>query len=386
MISSGSHPRRQPRIAFVAAVPETIDAFLVSFCIELEKDYEVHVIADYPRKGAPVGSSNALSICVPISRSIRPVEDLRALLNLFRLFRRNHYEYVISITPKAGLLAMVAARLAGVPKRVHWFTGQVWVTKKGVKRKGLKFLDQVTAAASSHLLADSPTQREFLIKEGISGQSDIGVLGDGSVCGVDTEVFKPNQSSRIRIRQSYGITDSAVVVLYVGRIVSDKGLHVLTAALPFLRTKNEVVLMIVGPDEENLTQQILKDVEGSGYRVLFPGASRHPEEAMSAADIFCMPSFREGFGLSTIEASACQLPCVASDIYGLRDAIEDGVTGWLFPPGDYRKLATMLDRLIDEPSERLRLGREGRNRVRRSFSQERITSAFRDFIISCRAN
>lgn len=377
---------QKPRLAFVAAVPETVDAFLLGFCSDLSDIFEIDVIADYSVEHISITDLQSRSISVPISRSIRPIRDLVALFQLYKVFRSNKYECVVSITPKAGLLTMVAAKVAWVPRRVHWFTGQVWATKHGFSRWALRLLDKLTAKCATQILVDSPSQREFIVGENVVNRAEAGVLGDGSVCGVDTEIFKPNPESRARIRDELRIEESAIVVLYVGRINRDKGVLVLAEALSLVSSQNPIVLLIAGLDEDDLTETIRQEMQENAIQIHFLGVTDRPQEAMSAADIFCMPSFREGFGLSTIEASACQLPCVASDVYGLRDAVEDGVTGMLFPAGDIEALSILLESLMENQVERERLGRNGRRRVKERFTQGRLNSCMREFLLTGKSN
>jgi glycosyltransferase involved in cell wall biosynthesis len=210
----------------------TLKCFLLEHIAALSGVYRFECVAncgdfDWLRKrGIDVPLVN-----VPIERTPSPINDLRALWALLRYFRKNRFDVVHSVTPKAGLLAMTAAALAGVPVRIHTFTGQVWANRSGLKRALLKAADIWLAAMATHILVDSESQRKFLLKEGVLRGSKSRVLGYGSISGVDTERFRPDQRLRAEVRTRHDIPASAVAFLYLGRLKRDKG--VLDLALAF---------------------------------------------------------------------------------------------------------------------------------------------------------
>jgi glycosyltransferase involved in cell wall biosynthesis len=317
---------------------------------------------------------------INLSRDISIVGDIRSLLALWRLFRHRHFRIVHSITPKAGLLAMIAGRLAGVPLRVHWFTGQVWATRSGVGRWLLKTMDRVLAACSTHVLVDSPSQSAFLVREGVVRRAQALVLGRGSVCGVDTNRFKPNASARARVRTAAGIPDDAVVALYLGRLNRDKGLPELAEAFAIaVRTCPELHLLVVGPDERQMRQHLIAALGETGTRAHFVDFTPEPEAHMAASDLLVLPSHREGFGSSVIEAAACEIPAIGTTIYGLCDALSDGESGLLVAVGDVPALSTAIVRLATDRGLRQSMGRAARMRVERDFTEDQLTSALMRF-------
>jgi glycosyltransferase involved in cell wall biosynthesis len=312
---------------------------------------------------------------VTIPRGISPVADIRALYGLYALFCGTRFEVVHSITPKGGLLAMIAARLAGVPFRIHWFTGQVWATKRGVSRWMLKIMDRLLVACATHLLADSPSQAAFLAREGVVASGQVTVLGGGSVCGVDTQRFRPNPPARSAVRAGLAISDEAVVALYLGRLAPDKGVLELASAFSVAaRACPELHLLVVGPDEGGMRSRMDPALAPVLNRVRFVEYTAEPHAYMAAADIFLLPSHREGFGSSVIEAAACEVPAIGTRIYGLCDALVEGETGLLVPPGDADALSAALVRLACDGELRRRMGRTGRERVHCCFLQERLTA------------
>ena len=356
-----------------------VTAFLQSHIERLANDYDVFVASNYGAEPVPQ-DERVTYLNVPLAREISPWTDLKTLFALARLFRRHRFDAVHSVTPKAGLLGMLAARLAGVPRRIHWFTGQVWVTRTGLMRRVLKAADKVIAGMASHRLADSPSQRDFLVAEGVCRTGEIEVIGDGSICGVDSLRFRPDAQARERIRKEHGIAPDAVVALYLGRLNVDKGLREMAQAMLLLDERHPSLhWLVAGPDEAGMADHIRSVTGRLGERLHFQGFTREPQAYMAAADVFCLPSYREGFGSSVLEAAAAGIPSVASRIYGLTDAIEDGVSGLLVPPADAPALAAALQRLLDDAQARRAMGQAARERALKLFSRERIVEGLAAF-------
>jgi glycosyltransferase involved in cell wall biosynthesis len=283
---------------------------------------------------------------------------------------------VQSITPKAGLLTMLSAWICRVPIRIHVFTGQVWVTRSGFSRWYLKSFDRLIAMLSTSVLADSPSQKKFLVAEGIVSALNIQVLADGSICGVDTSRFKPNAEAKKNIRAQLGIPEEATVALFMGRLKGDKGVLDLASAFGRLDPSfSSLYLVFVGPDEDGLGDQILNLVSFGRNQVRFVGHVNNPEDYIAAADFLCLPSYREGFGLVTIEAAAVGIPTLASGIYGITDAIVDGVTGILHEPGDLAGIAEGLQTMAANPQTRISMGDAAQKRALELFSTSRIVNA-----------
>jgi glycosyltransferase involved in cell wall biosynthesis len=317
---------------------------------------------------------------VPILRPIAPVSDIVALWKLYRLFRAERFDAVHSVSPKGGLLAMTGAWLARVPVRAHMFTGQVWVTRTGLMRQLLKATDRWIATVATHVLADSPSQREFLIENGIVSPDRCAVLASGSISGVDVARFKPDPEARAAVRSELGLDESALVVLFLGRINHDKGVLDLAAAFGELHARVPgLALLLVGPDEDGLRNAVLERAGVGAPAVRFVEYTRAPERYLAAADVLCLPSYREGFGSVVIEAGAAGIPSVGSRIYGLTDAIVDGETGFLHAPGDVTDIVAKLAPVLTDPELRRGLGKRARARALRDFSEETVSRALLDF-------
>jgi len=368
------------KICLVTTSPLIVNFFLLPFLASLGRVYRVSLAVNPDEDTALADGHGAEVIALPIRRKISPWSDLRTLALLIRLFRERRFDAIHSFSPKAGLLAMVAAWIARIPVRIHIFQGEVWLTRKGAMRLLLKFLDRLVARLATHVLVVSRSEREFLIREGIIRNSKSRVLGSGSLSGVDPARFRPDSMARAAVRAELGIAPKATVFLFLGRLTRDKGVLDLAQAFASLApTHPAAVLLLVGPDEERVRPAIESICRAHARQLRFAGYTRSPERYIAAADTLCLPSYREGFSTVIIEAAAAGVPAIGSRIYGITDAIVEGETGLLHAPADANELAENMKALIGNPALRERLGARARQRAVDEFSQQRLTQALLDY-------
>jgi glycosyltransferase involved in cell wall biosynthesis len=363
------------RICVVVSAPMTMRTLIAPHIAALQARYAVTAIAHLGAGEPPPVGPGVEFVSLPIERRIAPLRDLRALTRLAWLFRQSQFAAVQSVTPKAGLFAMLAGWIARVPVRIHVFTGQVWATRSGPARGFLKLMDRIIAACATHVLVDSPSQRDFLLREGVVSEQKSRVLGKGSIAGVDAERFKPDPAARARLRGEIGCRNGECVFLYLGRLNRDKGVLDLAAAYTRAAARDEKArLLVVGPDEGGLKPAMLATLGKAAQRATFVSYTDRPEDYLAAADVLCLPSYREGFGTVIIEAGACGVPAIASRIYGVTDAVEEGVTGLLHPPADVGALAGQMSRLARDPALRASLGERARAKALRDFPESALTA------------
>jgi len=370
--------KNKPTVLFVATTPFAVNAFLRLHMLKLADLF--HVVLCVNRHLYPL--SPDILDCIEVHhvafvRKIAPADDLKSGLQLLALIRRIRPHVIHSITPKAGLLAMVAGYLASVQHRWHTFTGQVWATKHGPLRLILKNLDRLTVFFATKIFADSVSQTLFLSAEAVIQLEQITVLGAGSIAGVDINRFQPNPISRRTLRLSLGTPAEAFVFLFVGRLVRDKGVFDLVKAFNNLScTKPDFELWFVGPDEEGLSSALILAASVTGGPVRYLGATSTPEIFMSAADVLVLPSYREGFGSVIIEAAACGMPSIAYSVDGVVDAVSHGMTGLLVKAGDIHALAGAMKSLANDSELLYHLGAQAKERAVRLFSSDVITDAW----------
>lgn len=369
------------KICIVATVPFPLVMFMKPHIVMLAEQYAVTLIANGVQQDfSALLNESVRFIPLNIARKVSLWLDLVALFQLYCIFRKERFDVVHSLMPKTALLAMLAAFAAGVPRRIHTFTGQVWANKVGVARLGLKMLDKLVAKCATGLLTDSVSQCQLLISQHIVEKEKIIVLGNGSVCGVDAERFKPNLLIRHQIRTSLDISDNAIVYLFLGRLNKDKGIQDLARAFAELAgNMPHAHLLVVGPDEggmDGVLQLILAKCLGQYHRV---GFTNRPEDYMSCADMFCLPSYREGFGSVLIEAAAVGLPAVASRIYGITDAVVDGETGILHHPRNVEGIKLALLTLTNDDSLRKKMSKQAMARAHSYFATDIVVAAMRNY-------
>jgi glycosyltransferase involved in cell wall biosynthesis len=360
-------------ITFTTLLHKQIKALLDS------NNIEIVLVSSPGEELESIGHELSIRTCpVQMSRQISPISDIQALVRLIRLFRKERFDVVHSSTPKAGLLAAVAGRFTNSPIRIHTFTGQPWVEMQGWRRLLGKTSDYLIGKLNTMCYADSQSQLRFLVDEAVITHSHIKVLGSGSISGVDFDRFNPdlwNDSRTESTRRELGIESNACVILFVGRITRDKGVMELISAFQAVSALYPTVeLVIIGPiDQEHgcLTQDTLNQLR-SNPKIHTVGFTREPERYLAIGDIFCLPSYREGFGSVIIEAAAMELPAVATTVTGLVDAVVDGVTGILVPPKDITTLRDALIKMVNEPDLRRRMGQAARERACRDYDANKV--------------
>lgn len=308
-------------------------------------------------------------VAVPMHRRISPVADLVSLVRLVIVMAKERPWVVHSMTPKAGLLCMIAAWLTGVPVRVHTFTGLVWPTATGLKRRLLMMTDRITCACATHVIPEGKGVMHDLQHGGITSKP-MRVLGHGNVKGVDIERFDP-------LRLGAQAASGAFTFLFVGRIVGEKGINELVEAFARLHEEQPATrLVLVGNYETELdplsqgTRRIIDDMDA----IETPGPKRGDDlvSTYAEADCFVMPSYREGFPNVVLEAGAMGLPSVVTDINGSREIVENGKNGLVVPPRDAAALYDAMKLMATDNEARQRMAREARPMIVSRFERDYV--------------
>jgi glycosyltransferase involved in cell wall biosynthesis len=369
--------KEKKKVCLVVTSLLIVKFFLLPHIARLAKHYDLTLIVNVD--DAAFLESLVLPctvISVNIQRKVSLWYDLRVLWQLIKLFRENRFDLVHSISPKGGLLATLAAWINGVPVRLHTFQGEVWATRHGCWRAILKNLDKLVAKLATSLTVVSHSERQFLIEQGIISSEKSQVLVNGSICGVDDKRFFADAALAKEQRAKLGIAEDDLVILFLGRINRDKGvLDLANAFNQIAQQVSNVVLLLVGPDEDNIVREIQQIAAGFLARIKIVGFTNNPERFMRTANILCLPSYREGFPVSILEAAATGIPSVCSRIYGITDAIEDGKTGLLVTPCDVEALTDALLKLIEDKKLCQQMGEAARERALKLFPSEKITKA-----------
>ena len=321
--------------------------------------------------------------CVPVAmeRHISLTKDLKSLWRMIRVFRKEHPYMVHSITPKAGLICMLAAWITRVPRRVHTFTGLVWPTTKGVKRRILMFTDWLTCVCATHIIPEGQGVMNDL-RNGAITHKPMKVLGYGNVRGVDMERFSP-----LRIVSHKDSTMFTFV--FVGRIVRDKGINELVEAFMRISCQYKTARLILVGNYENE----LDPVDEATHQMIESNCAinacgtKHGDDLVQVyadADCFVMPSYREGFPNTVLEAGAMGLPSIVTDINGSREIITDGENGLVVPARNADALYEAMLRMMTDDRTRTRMSQVARpiiaSRYERSFVQKCQIDFYKDII------
>lgn len=381
---------RKTKIIRISTVPISLNVFCKGLLQELSNDYEIVAVSSPGTDLEKVEMREKVrTIAVPMRRHISPLHDLISLWQLFWLFRREKPDMVHSITPKAGLLSMIAAKLAGVPIRLHTFTGLIWPTARGLKRKILVATDKLLCACATHLNPEGQGVAHDLQTH--ITHKPLTVLGHGNVRGIDFDHYTSTpdiERAAQQCRADLGIPADAFVFLFVGRIVSDKGIVELLEAFkkltenyaPKSHTFSSISLLLVGDEEEHLdplptsTQQLINTLPNV-YRLPFQTDVR-PFYATAQALVF--PSYREGFPNVVLEAGAFALPSIVTDINGSREIITNGDNGLVIPPQNIEALTQAMQTLLHTPHLKS-MGEAAYHNVQQHFSKARVWQQLKDY-------
>lgn len=310
---------------------------------------------------------------VPFTRQITPQTDLKALGQLVAYFRRTRPDIVQTYTPKAGLIGMMAARLAGVPIRVHGVVGMPLMEASGSRAAILHVTERLTYANATHLTSNSTGLREWIWQH--LTRRPITVPGHGSINGVDVERFDDDGSDedKAHLRDDLGIGRDQLVFLFVGRVVRDKGIEELVTAFTRLSDDHPSARLLLVGDYEPELDPVSPEVDEAirtHPMLVKTGFVSDVRRYMAISDAFVLPSYREGLPNSLIEAGAMGLPSIATDINGCNEVIVPGENGVLVPAKDPQALEHEMRRMLDDPAHRAALRAASRPSVVRRYSQD----------------
>ena len=368
--------QQKKKLIRTSTVPLSLNVFCRGLLRDLSDEYEVLAVSSPGDDLQEIAAREGVrTVAIPMQRRMAPARDLVSLIRLSRLFSHEKPDLVHSITPKAGLLSMLAARIAGVPVRLHTFTGLLFPYESGWKRTVLKMTDRLTAACATHIVPEGEGVKADLLKAGITDKP-MEVLGYGNLRGIDLVRYDrtPDVLSEAgQIRERFGIRPDEVVFLFVGRIVRDKGVVELVSA--FLRLCKEgypTHLLLCGCEEPETDP-----LPASTHAQLAECPRIHGSQGWlddvrpwyAAADTLVHPSWREGFPNVVIEAGAMGLPSIVTDINGSREIILQEENGVIVPPGDEDALYAQMLRFATRPEDRKRMAACARKKVADRYEQ-----------------
>jgi len=367
------------KICILSSVPVTLWSFYRGLIHQLQDDdFEVTLISsDFPELYKMKNELNCDILATTISRQISPLRDIISICKVRHYLRRQKFVIIHAHTPKGGLVGMISAWMARIPNRIYTVHGLPLETAKGLKKKLLWSAEWLSCKLATKLLAVSPSLMKRVVDKRFCPKEKITVLNKGSACGIDLRKFRLTKDvlqKAKRVRAQYHIPEEAIVIGFVGRIVPDKGIKVLVEA--FKRLQQEIAqsyLLLIGEFEtvrETFDKETM-DVIRNNKHIAYNGQFTNDVLSFYAAmDIVVLPSRREGFGLTLIEAGALELPTIATRVTGCVDAVVDGITGLLVEVDNSEGLHEAMLKLVKEPELRRKLGSQGRKRVEELFDSQ----------------
>jgi len=366
------------RIVLIANTSNFFNVFMLNHIEQLSKKFDLYICCNNANNLKKRIPSNITLININFKRGLNLFHDIISFLNTLFFFFKYKPNLSISFTPKIGLMVAIASFITRVPRRIHWFTGQIWARKTGLYKIIYKFIDKIIYFLSNDILIDGLSQRNFLIKENVVSKNKSIVFHKGSVGGVDTKKFKFNNQKRIKLREKYLISKNTFVFLYLGRINEDKGIVELVTAFKKIQNNSNVLLIFVGQVEDTKLIQLFQN----NKKIFYFNFTNNPEDWFSVADILCLPSHREGFGTVVIEAASCGIPTLCSNIYGLRDSVIHNKTGFFHEVGSSSDIKSKMKYIIKNKKLVKNLGKLAKKKALEDFNKNLITKKLLKFINS----
>ena len=322
---------------------------------------------------------------INMSRKITPFQDLKSLWEMWNFLRKEKPQIVHTHTPKAGIIGMLAARLAGVPHRLHTVAGLPLMEATGIKRKILNFVEKLTYSSATRVYTNSKGLYDFILQNNFTQSNKLKIIANGSSNGINTTFFSPDQVSeteRVALREKLNIQPDDFVFVFVGRIVSDKGINELIKAFSELQAveNNELMgikLLLVGGlenDLDPLNPETLAEIN-QNKDIISVGFQQDVRPFFAISDALAFPSYREGFPNVVMQAGAMGLPSIVSDINGCNEIIVEGENGLIIPPKNVEKLKEKMLTLARDKNLYIKLKENSRRMIENRYEQSVVWKA-----------
>lgn len=373
---------KKPKIIRITTVPVSMNIILKGQLAYMNQFYEVVGVTGRDEKHFyEIAQREGIRmIPIELSRVISPFKDLKSLFQMYFMMLREKPDIVHTHTPKAGLIGLLAAKLAGVPVRLHTVGGIPWMEVFGFKRNMLKQIEKITYGLAHRVYPNSKGLIQFIHEQKICPSEKVKLLANGGSNGINTDYFVPQPELKQTLRLKQGINDNEIVLGFVGRIAREKGINEWLTAFEEVRKQFKVKILLIGLFEKTyggLTSEVEEKIQNDPD-ILFLGRFDDVRPYYNMMDIFVFPSYREGFPNAVLEACAMGLPVIATDINGCNEIIQNGVNGILIEPKSSEAIYKALLNLLENKESRLKLGEQARTEVVKKFRRENIWRALKD--------
>lgn len=369
----------------ITTVPISLEKLLENQLIFMSDYFDVTAISSDLKRLNKFGIDNNVRVKhINLTRKITPIKDLIALYSLYRYLKREKPYIVHSHTPKAGIVGMLASKLARVPYRLHTVAGLPLMEATGAKRKILNFVEKLTYKSATDVYPNSYGLEKIILKENFCKKEKLKVIANGSSNGINTEYFDPKlYSDKVKneLKSKLKINKKDYVFVFVGRLVKDKGINELIKAFKRLSNKDfKCKLLLVGPFENELDpleKDTLIEIK-TNKNIISVGYQKDVRPYYSISNALVFPSYREGLPNVVLQAGAMNLPSIVSNINGCNEIIEDNINGIIIPPKNIETLFVAMKKLLENKSFNEKLTAQTRKTIYEKYDQNFVWQSILD--------
>lgn len=369
------------KLVRITTVPSSLRVLLRNQLKFMSSFYEVLAVSSPEKMLDEVALHEGVrTAAINMTRSITPIHDLRALFTLYRLLKKEKPAIVHTHTPKAGLLGMMASRLAGVPIRMHTVAGMPLMESKGLKKRILQSVESLTYSCATGVYPNSKNLAKYISHNKFCSDAKVKVLGNGSSNGIDTDFFQLSpaiDASAKELQARFGLNNSHFVFVFIGRLVRDKGIEELVDAFTTLKqAHSEIKLLLVGPYEQDLdpiSEKTIRVID-SDPDIIQEGFQQDIRPYLAVSNALAFPSYREGFPNVPMQAGCFNLPLIVTDINGCNEIVEDGTNGIIIPVKNTEALRHAMSVLVSNRELYAKMKRNARQKIVENYDQKKLWS------------
>jgi len=366
----------------ITTVPISLEKLLSGQLQFMNAYYDVTAVAAEKNNLKKLGKAIDIEVFpIAMTRQITPFKDIAAVLKLYRFLKKTKPQIVHTHTPKAGIVGMLAAKMAKVPVRLHTVAGLPLLESKGIKRNVLDFVEKLTYRCATKVYPNSFGLLEIIKANNFCPESKLKVIANGSSNGIDTSYFNPDLISSAQknlLQMDLAIDENDFVFIYVGRLVKDKGINELIAAFEKLQKEiSNSKLLLVGVFETDLDPLFPETMNSitTNKNIITVGFQNDVRPYFSIADCLVFPSYREGFPNVVMQAGAMQLPSIVSDINGCNEIIQNRFNGLIIPVKNENALFAAMEKVLIDKELRAEMKRNSRNSILSRYEQKLVWEA-----------
>lgn len=345
------------KIIRITTVPGSLAILLKGQLKFMSDHYKVIGVSSFGKEIAMVEVQEGIEThVVDMTRTISPIKDLKSAYKLYKYIKKEKPFIVHTHTPKAGTLGMLAARFARVPNRLHTIAGLPLLESTGAKRTLLNIVEKITYRNATMVLPNSFGLMKIVKNHKFTKDRKLKIIGNGSSNGIDTDYFKKSNISQHQqngLKQQLGISINDFVYIFVGRLVTDKGINELINAFSVIsKTNKKNKLLLVGKFEtalDPLSTETLMEIDAN-KNIITVGWQNDVRPYFAISNALVFPSYREGFPNVVMQACAMELASIVTDINGCNEIITDKKNGLIIQPKSNVELQNAMQYLLDNPS------------------------------------